>query len=46
MTTTQIIVILAVVTAIAVALLATQRSGPRVTTIETRRDVDKEEDQS
>ncbi|HKC02751.1 MAG TPA: hypothetical protein VKC17_05545 [Sphingomicrobium sp.] len=46
MTTTQIIVILAVVTAIAVALLAVQRSGPRVTTIETRRETDKEEEQS
>lgn len=36
MTTTQIILVVAVVTAIVVALLAAQRSGPKVTTIETR----------
>lgn len=36
MTTTQIIITVAVVTAIAAALLAAQRSGPRVTTIEHR----------
>jgi hypothetical protein len=36
MTTTQIILVIAIVTAIAVALLAAQRSGPRITTIETR----------
>ena len=46
MTTAQIILIFAIVTAIAVALLAGGRSGPRVTTIETSRDVDKEEEQS
>ena len=46
MTTTHIILILAVITGIAAALLAAQRGGPRVTTIETRRDVDKEEEQS
>lgn len=46
MTTTHIILILAVITAIAVALLAAQRSRPRVTTIETRRETDKEEEQS
>jgi len=36
MTTTQIILIVAVIAAIVAALLAAQRSGPRVTTIETR----------
>ena len=34
MTTTQIILIVAVIAAIVAALLAAQRSGPRVTTIE------------
>jgi hypothetical protein len=46
MTTTQILLIVVIVAAIAIALLSVQRSGPRVTTIETRRDVDKEEEQS
>lgn len=36
MTTTQIIIVLAVLIAITVALLAARRSGPRVTTIEHR----------
>ncbi|MEO5613290.1 MAG: hypothetical protein ABIT68_11185 [Sphingomicrobium sp.] len=36
MTTTQIIIVVAVATAIIAALLASQRSGPRITTIETR----------
>jgi hypothetical protein len=36
MTTTQIILVVAIVTAIAVALLVAQRSGPRVTTIERK----------
>ena len=38
MTTTQIIIIVAVATAIVAALLATQRSGTRITTIEHRRE--------
>ena len=48
MTTTQIILIIAIVTGIAVALLAAQRSGPRVTTIErtTERAGTEEEDGS
>ncbi len=48
MTTTQIILVIAIVTAIAVALLAAQRSGPRVTTIErtTKRADTEEEDGS
>src|SRR6185295_14810764 len=41
MTTTQIILVIAIVTAIATALLAAQRGGPRITTIETRRNDDK-----
>lgn len=36
MSTTQIIIIVAVATAIVAALLAAQRSGPRITTIEHR----------
>ena len=36
MTTTQIIIIVAIATAIVAALLASQRSGPRITTIEHR----------
>lgn len=46
MTTTQIILIVAIVTAIAVALLAAQRSGPKVTVIETVRAEEEEEDRS
>ena len=48
MTTTQVILVIAIVTAIAVALLAAQRSGPRVTTIEhkTKRAEAEEEDGS
>jgi len=46
MTTTQIILVIAIATAIATALLAAQRGGPRITTIETRRNDDKEEEQS
>jgi hypothetical protein len=45
-TTTQIILVVAIVTAIAVALLATQRSGPKVTVIETVRAEEEEEDRS
>ena len=36
MTMTQIILVVAIVTAIAVALLAAQRGGPRVTVIERK----------
>lgn len=45
MTTTQIVLVIAIVTAIAVALLAAQRGGPRVTTIERKTErADKEEE--
>ena len=48
MTTTQIILVVAVIAGIAAALLAAQRSGPRVTTIEhtTKRADGEEEDGS
>jgi hypothetical protein len=36
MTTIQIILVIAIVAAIAIALLAAQRGGPRVTTIERK----------
>jgi hypothetical protein len=45
MTTTQIILIIAIVAAIAVALLAAQRSGPRITTIETRHERAEDEEE-
>jgi hypothetical protein len=45
MTTTQIILAVAIVAAIAVALLAAQRGGPRVTTIERVRAEKEEGDQ-
>ena len=43
MTTTQLIIVIAVGVAIVAALLAS-RSGPRVTTIETRHEKDKDGD--
>jgi hypothetical protein len=41
MNTTQIVIVVAVVAAIVAALLASQRGGPRVTTIEHRVGPDK-----
>ena len=44
MSTTTLIIIAAVAVAIIAALIAGQRSGPRITTIETKRESHDDED--